>query len=246
MTISVIIPFARGDKERQDGLWLLLDCIKKQTFRDFELIVAEMTQDGTGVYLPYKPDQHLLLPYKGVMNKSWVCNYAVRKCKHNDILFLDADTQFDEKYFATIFDFHDRYKNKCFVAWDKCMMTAGRDEPTERELNAYHMKAMAHAWFFEKDCYWKTGGMNERYFGYGAEDQDHWERAMHLEKYIPNMPYTIRHTYHHFHPVGSAYPLNERRVLLIENTMNNLALEIQTLTEMQDSLGRDNPASFNR
>jgi predicted glycosyltransferase involved in capsule biosynthesis len=240
MSISVIIPFSKGDKERQEGLNILFACIKAQTFRDFELVLVEMTRDGSSVYLPYKPDQHILLPYDGIMNKSWVCNVGVRKCKHDAILFLDADTQFDESYFAAVFDFYDRFKNKCFVAWDKCMMQAGRDEMTERELNAYHMKAMAHAWFFEKEFYWKTGGMNERYFGYGAEDQDHWERAMHLEKYVPNMPYKIKHTYHHFHPVGSAYPLNERRVSLIENTRNFLDMEIEKLCSLK--LGGDKPA----
>src|SRR5574343_2086469 len=99
MTISVIIPFSRGDKERQDGLWLMLACIKKQTFRDFELILVEMTQDGVGCYLPYKPDQHILLPYIGQMSKSWVCNRGVRAANNNELLFLDADTQFDEKFF---------------------------------------------------------------------------------------------------------------------------------------------------
>jgi glycosyltransferase involved in cell wall biosynthesis len=241
MSISVIIPFSKGDKERQEGLNTLLACIKAQTFRDFELVLVEMTRDGSSVYLPYKPDQHILLPYDGVMSKSWVCNVGVRVAKNNQLLFIDADTQFDEKFFATVFDFYDRFKNKCFVTWDKCMMLAGRDEPTERELNAYHMKAMGHSWFFEKDFYWKIGGMNEKYFGYGAEDQDLWERALHVEKYVPNMPYVIKHTYHHFHPKDSVYPLNERRVSLKEETLQFIDREIGWLVRNQDKLGRDKP-----
>lgn len=239
--ISVIIPFTRGDKERQDGLNILFDCIKKQTFRDFELIVVEMTQDGTGVYLPYKPTQHILLPYKGVMSKSWVCNVGARNASNNGMLFIDADTQFEEGFFASVFDFWDRMKKPFFLAWNKCVMLEGRDEPTPRLVEAWAMKAAAHAWFVEKETFWKIGGMNEKYFGYGAEDQDFWERGMHILKDIPNMPYNLKHIYHHFHPKDSAYPLNDKRVPLKEETMQFIDREIEWLVKNQDKLGRDKP-----
>jgi predicted glycosyltransferase involved in capsule biosynthesis len=121
------------------------------------------------------------------------------------------------------------------------MMLAGRDEITERQVDAHAMKAAAHTWFVQKDFYWKIGGMNEKYFGYGAEDQDFWERGMHVEKCVPNMYYTLKHTYHHFHPKNSSYPLNDRRVALKEETMQWIDKEIDWLVRNQDKLGRDIP-----
>jgi glycosyltransferase involved in cell wall biosynthesis len=241
MTISVIVPFVKGDKERIEGLHIMWGCIKRQTYRDFELILAEMTQDGTTVYLPYKPDKHIVKKYAGIFNKSWMCNVAVREASYENLIFLDADTQFDDGYFQRIIDYHQEKKHKFFVCWRKCVMLAGRDEPTPRVIDSTHMKAAAHCWFVEKPFYWKTGGMHEKYFGYGAEDQDFWERSRFFIGDIQNMPDEIKHTYHHFHPKDSAFPLNPRRVQLKEETMREMDLEIKKLVTRQDKLGRDVP-----
>jgi glycosyltransferase involved in cell wall biosynthesis len=229
MNISVIITYVKGDQERQDGLLKLFDCIKRQTFRDFELILAEMTLDGTTVYTPYKPDQHLVLNYKGIFNKSWVSNVAARKAKYDLLLSLDADVVFDEDYFQAISDYYEKYKNEFFVPWDKCIMGVGRDEPTERIVTGSYMRAAARAWCVMKDFYWKVGGMNEKYFGYGAEDQDMFFRAEHIMKIVTFMPCEIRHTYHHFHPKDSSFPLNMKRVELLEQTKADLQGEIDRL-----------------
>ena len=241
MNISVIIPWTKGTPDRLEGLNILFDCIKRQTFRDFELILVEMSRDGTSTYLRYKPDQHIVKFYDGIMSKSWICNVGARASKTNNLLFIDADTEFGDTYFSQVWDFADRFKNKMFLPWDKCMMLEGRDEPTCRQVDAHAMKACAHVWFVNKDFYWKIGGMNEKYMGYGAEDQDLWERGLHVEKYIPNMPYTLKHTYHHFHPKDSAYPLNDRRVEQRIETMQFIDREINWLVRNQNNLGRDNP-----
>lgn len=242
MNTSVIIPFSKGDPERLEGLHIMLECIKKQTFRDFELIFVEMTRDGTSTYLPYTPDKFILLPYDGIMNKSWVCNVGVRAAEGERLIMLDADSQFDETYFQRLLDFHESSKKPFFVGWEFCRMLAGRDEPTERLIVAKDMKAAAHAWFVTKEFYWLIGGMNEKYFGYGAEDQDFWERAKHrLRDWPIFMKGEIQHTYHHYHPKDSAYPLNPRRVDLKVETMNNLELEIEKLRKRHDLLGRDKP-----
>lgn len=233
MKMSVIIPFTKGDKERQEGLEAMLQCIKRQTFRDFELILAEMTRDGTTVYLPYKPDNHIVLKHDGIFNKSWVCNVAVKQAKHDFLLFLDADTLFYDDYFQAIAEYYEQYKNEFFLPWKQCRMLAGRDEPTERIVDAMYLQGAAHAWCVTKDFYWKIGGMNEKYFGYGAEDQDFYERARHFLKVIFQMDVILSHTYHHFHPKDSAFPLNPRRVDLIEETRRSIEDEIRKLKGLE-------------
>lgn len=246
MSISVIITYVKGDPERQEGLRLLFECLKKQTFRDFELILSEMSVDGTTVYTPYKPDLHIVKVYKGWFNKSWMSNVAVRKANHELILSLDADTLFDEDYLQTIWDYFSKYKNEFFIPWNKCVMGVGRDEPTERIVDGQYMRAAARAWCVTKDFYWKIGGMNEKYFGYGAEDQDVFFRAEYILKIVMFMPYTLKHHYHHFHPKDSSFPLNPHRVPLLEETQKNLEGEIKKLVEIVPNLSDERPYFENR
>lgn len=232
MSFSVIIPWTDGDSTRREGLYALFECIKRQTFRDFEFIVVEMTNNGVVTYLPYKPDNHIVLKYDGLFNKSWVCNVAAKQAKHELLLFIDADTLFDNDYFQIIHEFYDKYKNEFFLPWKQCRMLAGRDEPTERMVDAMYLQGAAHVWAVTKEFYWRIGGMNEKYFGYGAEDLDFFERAKHLLKIIFNMEIIISHSYHHFHPKDSAFPLNARRVDLLEETRRNYELEIEKLRRL--------------
>jgi hypothetical protein len=205
-----------------------------------------MTLDGTTVYTPYKPDLHIVKKYNGWFNKSWVSNVAVRKAKYDLILSLDADTLFDKDYLQTISDYYDQYHNEFFIPWDKCIMGVGRDEPTERIVDGKYMRAAARAWCVTKEFYWRIGGMNEKYFGYGAEDQDVYFRAEHLLKIVMFMPYTIHHHYHHFHPKDSAFPLNPHRVVLLEETQKNLQGEIDKLVAIVPNLSDERPYFENR
>lgn len=241
MSFSVIIPYIKGEENRRNGLVEMLKRIRSQTFRDFELILCEATQDGTSDYLPFSFDQRFLLRFEGRFNKSWVINYAVRNAKHNKILVLDADTLFESDYFQKVWDYYDKYKNNFFVAYTVVHFLVGRDEPTPRSLKSSYIKAAAHAFFFDRDFFWSVGGMNEKYFGYGAEDQDLWFRVAHREGILIDMPYEIQHAYHHWHPKDSAFPLNERRVPLLEETQHDVEGEIQKLLKIKDQLGREKP-----
>jgi hypothetical protein len=246
MNISVIITYSKSSvdhENRWNGLVTTLECCKKQTFKDYEIILAEHTRDGAKTYLPFRVEQHLVIPYDGIFNKSWISNVAARSAKHDFILSLDADTIFGEDYFQKISDYYETTKNPFFNPWSKIECLTGRDEPTPRWIDAVDMKAAAHAWAFDKTFYWKIGGMNEKYFGYGAEDQDLWERAQHTLKAVPIMQYELKHVYHHFHPRESNFPLNEDRVRLLDDTKNNLGKEIARLVSMQDKLGRDKPCA---
>jgi len=241
MSISVIIPFTKGEENRQKGLVTLLDCIKRQTYKDYELILAEMTRDGSLVYLPEKIEKRIALRYDGIFNKSWVINHAVKKATHEHVLVIDADTLFEDDYFQCVVDYYEKYKNGFFVAYTTVHFHQGRDEPTPRSLQATYIRAAAHAFFFTKKFFWSIGGMNEKYFGYGAEDQDLWYRAQYVEKILVDMPYDIWHTYHDWHPKDSSFPLNPKRVPLLDETKRDPRSEIDRLVKIQEHLGGDKP-----
>jgi len=241
MRISVIIPYTKGDSERQYGLLEMMECIKKQTYRDFEVIFCEVTRDGTSIYMPAAVDQKLLLKHDGLFNKCWAVNCAVRKAKNDFLLILDADTIFKEDYFQKIVDFYKEFKNPFFVAYESVHFRTGRDEPTKRSLKSTYIRAAAHAWCCTKEFFWKIGGMNEKYEGYGAEDQDFWERAKHVDGVVMNMEYDIEHAYHNWHPRDSNFPLNPKRVPLLYETKRDPGAEIEKLKAIAEHLGGDKP-----
>jgi len=157
------------------------------------------------------------------------------------ILSLDADVVFDKNYFQAISDYYEKYKNEFFIPWNKCVMGVGRDEPTERVVDGKYMRAAARAWCVTREFYWRVGGMNEKYFGYGAEDQDMFFRAEHILKIVMFMDYEIHHTYHHFHPKDSAFPLNMHRVEHLEVTKADLQKEIDRLVAIIPELSDKKP-----
>ena len=246
MNISVIITYSKSSvdhENRWNGLVTTLECCRKQTFKDYEIILAEHTRDGAKTYLPFRVDQHLVIPYDGLFNKAWIANVAARNAKNEFIVSLDADTIFGEDFFQKIVDFYEKHNTPFFIPWSKLEFLTGRDEPTPRWTTAADTKAAAHAWAFDLKFYWSIGGNNEKYFGYGAEDQDLWERARHRLKVVEIMPYELKHVYHHFHPRDSNFPLNENRVRLLDETQAHLEREIEYLLAKQDRMGREVPCA---
>jgi predicted glycosyltransferase involved in capsule biosynthesis len=47
-----------------------------------------------------------------------------------------------------------------------------------------------------KDAYWKVGGFNEDFWGYGCEDCDFYERMSGGSKYLDNRTYNLLHLHH--------------------------------------------------
>ena len=92
MNISVLITYSKFDESRLYGLYVTLEGCRRQTFRDFELILAEHTRTGEKTELPFKIDKHMVLKYDGIFSKAWASNCAVKESKYGFILSLDADT----------------------------------------------------------------------------------------------------------------------------------------------------------
>lgn len=245
--LSVIIPYTMGDDTRQSALCHLMGCIKRQTFKNYELILAEVVCDPVLGMACCRGDNHIILRQPRPFNKSWCVNVAVRQSQFDRILVLDADIQFEEDYFQKIFDFSQDNKNELFFnGFSSVRLQKGRDNLEERIGYPTDIKAAAISWYATKSFFWSIGGMNEKYYGYGAEDQDIWERARYKMNYyntVPSMPYEIIHTYHHWHPKESNFPLNERRVYLLNETLKDVNAEIERLKTNLG--GQEEPLYYN-
>jgi len=139
----------------------------------------------------------------------------------------------DDDYFEKVVNYYESTNHQFFIPWSRTIMYSGKDDKEIGIVKATDMKAAAHGWCFTKKFYWDLGGMNEKYFGYGSEDQDLWERARNVLGTVPFMDYELGHTYHNFHPKDSNFPLNEARNKLLHETMINPFGEIEKLKKSE-------------
>jgi len=190
--ISVIIAWKGGNRLREENLKNTLDCLTKQTEQNFELCLVKRE-----------------LPY---FNKCWLFNIGARQAKYKHLLFLDADMLFGEDLLSKVLD--EAKDKKCFICWDKIILKAGKDNPVERNQNPNISETIGGCFYFDKDYYFNVfGGMNENFRGYGAEDNEAYDRLLYLsERPIPRMEYTLTHQYHDWAKVddreGSDYRAN--------------------------------------
>jgi predicted glycosyltransferase involved in capsule biosynthesis len=210
--LSVIVPYCKGDETRQKAVEILKEHIEKQSYKNYERSIAE----------------EVFTSEAQVFNKSWCINKAVKRAKSDAILVLDADIQFDKNYFQKVVDFSEECP-AFFQGYKNIILSKGRDNPEERIKNFQEVKAAGGAWFVDRNFFWEVGGMNESYFGYGAEDQDFWTRAEFMLGEVRSVDADIIHTYHHWHPPNSNFPLNPNRVKFFDRTLEDPLRTINTL-----------------
>lgn len=237
--ISVIIPYTKGDEIREANLHQLIGNIKKQTYEDYELIIVEQLFDKKSD-LNVENSNHICISYSGnnKFNKSWAINVGVRNSNHNGLLVIDADMVFGDDYFQKIVDFA-KDNPKFFMGYSKLHCETGRDNPEKRVHDQTYLKAAGGVWYCDKEFFWSIGGMNETYFGYGAEDNDLWRRANSILGLIPGLQYEVIHAYHHWHAEDSHFPLNKERVEKFNIVMHDLSGAIKKLKQYK--LGGDAP-----
>ena len=236
--ISVIVAYTKGDKTRQESFKIFMDCVNKQTYKDFELIIVEMLFDEPSEIV-WEGIKHITLDYKYIpalesiyhlFNKSWCINVGVRNAVSNNLLIIDADLQFEKDYFQRIVDF-SKNAPKFFVCYENIIWSKGRDNPNERIVRGLHLHTAGGSWFIDKDFFWEIGGMDESFFGYGGEDNEFWERARHILKTITYMQGKITHTYHHWH--NGRFALGSHRNRILNSTERNVPEAIKRLKEVQ-------------
>ena len=235
--ISVIIPYTDGDETRRSAFKTTLDCIKNQTYKDFELIIVEMLFTEP-TKLNIENCRHIIVRYENLegkkkedtkFNKSWCVNVGVRNSNYDHCLMLDADISFPNNYFEQLVDYSNENKYQFFMGFENLIISKGRDNPEER-LRSYKIAKMAGvSWFVEKKFFKDIGAMNESYFGYGAEDNDFWERANFVLREIYALPVNITHIYHHWHPKESNFPLNTERIEIFNQVKHNIPEAIDKL-----------------
>lgn len=223
--LSVIIPIGGDDGKgrRRRNLLEQLRCIRRQAYRDYEVVLVEEVF-GEPLYADVEVDKYVSLKAsRGVMNISWARNVGARSSKGDKLLHLDADVIFAPDYFDNV----DSFNEEAFSAWsrmhrfteegaqtwlktrsfealqkDQSLFEARDGKMLIYYANIYWSAGLAYC--FDRDFFFKRfGGFNENFFGWGGEDCDATLRFSRLfdEDYAGaapyyKLPFTIYHLPH--------------------------------------------------
>lgn len=223
--LSIVIPILGMRPDRAAAFRLALECTKRQTFRDFELIVVEQYVEEQPLWkgeVTPLCDQYIAitedtLPEWGRFSLSWCKNVGARAAKYDIVVILDGDMVYGDDYYQRIVDAFDPTTGYLmgynWISW-----------LTPRGVQAYESDGYKLKW--EKDQTHKTtvsgwtgngggggsiifdkyylfdviGGYSENYYGWGKEDKDllfraHRMLAMTGDK-VFQLPYTLLHLFH--------------------------------------------------
>lgn len=99
MSLSIIIPTLN----EEEYVGELLQCLVRQTYKDFEAIIVDGHSDDstTEVVRKYKKKLDLRLINSQKRNVAYQRNLGVKKAKYENLLFLDADVIIDPDFLRT-------------------------------------------------------------------------------------------------------------------------------------------------
>ena len=213
--LSVIIPIGGDDEKgrRRRALLEELRCIRRQKYRDYEVILVEEVFKEP-LYGELKVDRYIPLKAKR-WNPAWPRNVGAREAKGEKHLHLDADLIFRSDYFGKVAGF----KRKAFAAWSACYRLSEKgtqewvrsrsldsimkdpsfiDGREGKPIRPHVWTAAGVAYCFNRAFFFKQlGGFNENFFGWGGMDNDTALRALKLLGEYPVLPgCTLYHLAH--------------------------------------------------
>lgn len=220
--ISVIIPV--GDVTRHAALMAVLASFRRQTHREYELIVVEQSPEPllanlipSGARYRHFPDA------KGVdgFNKSYLMNEAVRMARAPWVLLHDADIVVPCGYLEAILDrarsgweavrpirflfYLDQARSVTFAAdgmWPACIDRVTQNFPGGSTA-------------IKRESYWQIGGHDERFVGWGGEDTEFLERLQECRVF----PGHFAPALHLWHPPATKKFSGDRNQVLLDQQL---------------------------
>lgn len=179
--ISVIIPAAGNDPERQLNFKETLHCLEQQSYPDWELIIVEQSLDGNFYHAGISCDRYVPVrdPESSVFNLSWLRNVGARQAKGDRLVFMDADMVFAADYLQRVADFEGDpfFRGMEFVVESNSVQKAAylqsRDLAGLLAEIEFFFKAEQTNMILccERSWYWNTfGGLIENFYAWGWED----------------------------------------------------------------------------
>lgn len=202
--LSIILPISTDCPTRRANLLTTLAFIKRQTFKDVEVILVE--QDGE-YYRDVDVDiyQAVRNPINNHFHRNWLLNIGANLAHGDKFLFMDTDLVFGNNYLGDVYEF----KKPWFIAWDKLyylneiQTRSVREKKSITEPTGNAVTPGLQGACGASVCIWKDfyidefGGFSENYtFGWGGDDNDSAMRIKQILFDIPIMKHSIMHLNH--------------------------------------------------
>jgi GT2 family glycosyltransferase len=204
-SIDVIIPIR--DIGRSACIRTVINSIRAQRFPSINIIITEQDQNQKFKPDDMRPLEYLFVPNEvpnADFNKSRAFNQAVVKLSKNDNIILhDADIVVQADYIKKVVDILRDYEG-CHIG-DRVlyldnpsttqMCQTGhldRSYKCERAVGYFEGGSIA----FRKPVYFRIGGFNEAYEGYGCEDCDFFTRLKKHTKFYNQRSIDMFHLWH--------------------------------------------------
>lgn len=201
-SVSYVIPFR--DFERSQSIVTVIDNIRAHKFPVIEIVAVEQDASTKIDVMAISPAAYKLATYPDpLFNKSVAFNLGVQASSHEYIIMHDADMLMQGDYTTAVYDALQDYES-CHLG-SKVLYTT---RESAQEINDSHAVSVRTecdrvVGYFEggslactKAAYWKVGGFNEDYKGYGCEDCDFYARLSGGSNWLERRTYNLLHLWH--------------------------------------------------
>lgn len=227
--VTYVIPYR--NMNRNDDISTVISNIRSQRFPSIDIVVVEQdirTQLNIGSNLPIN---YNLVTDDGnkPFNKAKAFNRGVQIASGELIVLHDADMLIDGMYTSKIHEILKNYEachiGKTVIYADKessSVINASRkvnDKVNcDRIVGYYEGGSLA----CRKSAYWKCGGFNEDYYGYGCEDCDFFARISKNASWFGERSISMLHLWHDRAEGWDKHHIENKR---IEESLNRLSIQ---------------------
>lgn len=201
--VAYVVPFR--DFERTASIQTVMNNLRAQRFPVVHLIMVEQDAVSRIKVADYEPVSHYLAaaPENPLFNKSRAFNLGVAKSPCDMVILHDADMLAQGHYTQAVADILKEYES-CHIgstvmytnqeSMQKINDTGIVDKQVkcDRVVGYYEGGSLAAT----KKGYWKVGGFNEDYWGYGCEDCDFYARLSGASKWKEDRVFDFLHLWH--------------------------------------------------
>ena len=211
--ISVVMAFRGGDDGRLEGLKKCIKCLREQTIECYIILIE---QDSTPVYqteLEPLVDRYLFTYSNAMFNKSWAFNCGAMIAPDDLILLHDCDMLMPKPYVREAMkvlgkkDMALPWSKILYLTEDSSKQYPGGQPKISSTLTNHQV--VGGSLLVRKSFYLRIGGMDERFEGWGGEDNAFYTKAIKLgriNRASPAVGMTLLH--HHHKPAQKSHPHN--------------------------------------
>ena len=199
--ISVVIPFK--DQGRSDDVETVIANLKSQKFPRIEIIIAEQDTSPKAPIDKCYPITHISVPNTTNFNKAMAFNNGVLKAKYDKIILHDADIIVSSDYAKAISDALNSYESCHLGAEVYYLSTASTDKLNNQHTLQPDYECGKVVTYFEggslgctKTAYYKIGGFDEKFEGYGVEDCAFYANLNKSTKLLSSRTFKFFHLWH--------------------------------------------------